>query len=259
MTDMEKQRITTMFDPVVKSKRKRRPQFEFERKHIKIRPSHDIGYSGLYKCSLCTAGSAYCQLQPERVCTTCCVSIVSVCEQCREHSNELPTTCSVCTTRSHLCLSACGHGCTLYEKPTCDCKKGKGTLVRLQVKKLGDNHGRYFWSCRVCSFFAFEEDVLQQNDLDDVYMIECKRANDDAERKRQFAMTGRKEFPCNMCSSGVVRLDVCDYCSPSKQLPMDCRPHLKLLRLRDERLEANVGCNKCAYDMMHGDNCSYCM
>jgi hypothetical protein len=255
MADSSKQLITKMFDPVDKSKRKRRPEFEFERKQTKTRPPRDMNDSVFYKCSLCTAGSASCQLRLERPCTTCGLDMVYICEQCREQSNELPSTCSVCTTRPHLCLSACGYGCTLYEKPTCDCNKGKGALKRLQVKKSGDNHGRYFWSCRVCSFFVFEGDVLHHNDLDTVSLHECH----DDEKERQLVMASKTEFPCNMCLYGMIRNGICDDCSPPKAPVVDFRPHLKLLRIQDERLKARVFCKMCSYDNVHGDSCSYCM
>jgi hypothetical protein len=114
-----------------------------------------LGPGAVYKCSLCTQGSASCSVRPERPCTACGGGVVHLCDRCTRQNNHMPTTCYLCTARLHLCLSACSNGCKLYEKPICNCKNG-GDLVRLQVNKVGKNHDRWFWSCRACRFFVFE-------------------------------------------------------------------------------------------------------
>jgi hypothetical protein len=163
------QLIREVFHPapgLPKPKRKRQPKSDHRpKKKRKCPTSSDPGPGGLYKCSICTAGSASCSVQPERPCTACGGGVVHLCDQCDEQTSHVPTTCYLCTPRPHLCLSACSNGCILYEKPTCNCKKG-GDLVRLQVTKQCKNHGRWFWSCRPCGFFVYEGDAPEEEDLE---------------------------------------------------------------------------------------------
>jgi hypothetical protein len=73
-------------------------------------------------------------------------------------------------------------------------------------------------------------------------------------------MATKKEFLCEMCPHGIVRLGKCDSCSPPKEPVVDWRTvSMMLLRHQDERLMANVPCMMCSYNMAHGDMCSYCV
>jgi hypothetical protein len=159
------QLIRDLFHPapgLPKPKRKRQPTSVYrskkKRKCTTSSEEKGLGPGALYKCSLCTAGSAFCSVRPERPCTACGGRVVHLCDQCTRQNNHVPTTCYLCTPRPHLCMSACSSGCVLYEKPICNCKNG-GNLVRSKVKKVGKNHDRWFWSCRACRFFVFEGDT----------------------------------------------------------------------------------------------------
>ena len=108
----------------------------------------------MFQCSICTAGSAFCSLDPEQMCKKCGLYAAHVCSRCiAEASGVMPMRCHLCTQREHICLSKCLRGCVLREKPNCQCSKGP---TRLQVQKKNKNHGRYFWTCRYCNFFEWE-------------------------------------------------------------------------------------------------------
>ena len=102
----------------------------------------------MYRCSLCT--QAFCCDPIEKKCSRCSTGVPAVCDRCV--TALVPDTCFQCTERAHICLSKCSGGCINKQKPTC-CSVGPR---RLQVKKEGNNKGRFFWSCEPCKFFQWD-------------------------------------------------------------------------------------------------------
>ena len=73
------------------------------------------------------AGSSFCSLDPDQMCTKCGLYAPHICSLCiTKASGVMPTRCHICTPRKHMWLSAraCMSGCVLREKPNCQCSKG---------------------------------------------------------------------------------------------------------------------------------------
>ena len=109
----------------------------------------------MLRCSSCRAGGTVLNALNKK-CSNCPAILGHVCDYCRRRSlgGVLNISCSGC--RPHVCLSKCSRGCIKKEArvaPTCRCPTGP---IRLAVKKEGKNHGRFFWSCRPCDFFAWD-------------------------------------------------------------------------------------------------------
>jgi len=110
----------------------------------------------MYQCSMCTAGSSFCSLDINKLCVTCGIQVPHMCARCiRRACGIMPATCHRCTRRDHVCLSKCAGGCIRRKKPTCHCSTKDP--VRLQVQKQCENKGRFFWTCRECDFFKWDE------------------------------------------------------------------------------------------------------
>ena len=113
-------------------------------------------YKKMLRCSSCTAGStAYSSIEGKK-CNTCQILLGHICGYCkdRSHGGILRIDCYKC--RPHICLSKCLSRCIKKEArvpPKCRCAAGP---IRLQVKKDGPNHGKFFWSCRPCNFFEWD-------------------------------------------------------------------------------------------------------
>ena len=102
----------------------------------------------MYQCSYCTGASVYCSGDAKIKCIISNVETPHVCDGC-SRIYSVPKKCYLCTDRPHVCFTECYNGC-VKKKPSCRCENSP---VRLQVKKLSKNHGRYFWSCRSCNLF----------------------------------------------------------------------------------------------------------
>ena len=101
----------------------------------------------MFQCSLCTAGSSFCSLDPDKTCAACGIYTPHICSMCiSEASGVMPKTCYLCKARGHIRRE--------NSKPTCQCTKGP---IRLQVIKKGNNKGKYFWTCRDCNMFQWEQ------------------------------------------------------------------------------------------------------
>jgi hypothetical protein len=130
--------------------------FRLRQAHIQPCKATSTHKQTMYQCSICTAGSVFCSLDQGKKCTACGTGVPHICSRCIAHaSGVMPTTCYLCTSRKHDCLSKCSRGCILREKPKCKCRTGC-ELIRLQVQKQNKNHGRYFWTSRECGFFEWE-------------------------------------------------------------------------------------------------------
>ena len=140
-------------------------QCERPRPALPMLVSERVSSGELLQCSLCTSGSGVCT-QPRQTgaagrslakCTGCRVKHPHICAWClAEMSGEdaIPTTCFVCTPREHVCLSKCASGCINRPRPACKC----GKIVRLQVNADTNNKGRFFWTCRSCDRFQWDDE-----------------------------------------------------------------------------------------------------
>lgn len=101
----------------------------------------------LFQCTYCTGASVYPSTQD--ACSDC-KQFVHVCKNCAKWHRYRTRVCFICyaSRRPHLFKPACVQGCTLT--PSCKCKSEKPQ--RSCVKKQTRNHGRFFWSCRKCTF-----------------------------------------------------------------------------------------------------------
>jgi hypothetical protein len=113
----------------------------------------------LYQCSLCTAASVFCSLNPSKKCTACNQLTPHLCSTCIQLgvNTGLISTCYKCTARPHICLSKCAGGCKHVKERMCKCEE---PMRRLQVKKQNKNQGRYFYTCRKCDTFLWESDPI---------------------------------------------------------------------------------------------------
>ena len=114
----------------------------------------------MLKCKACTAGITE-YFNPNSTCYQCKSVLDQICVFCHRSSNQglLTMTCSKC--RPHMCLSKCASGCVLLRAlppPSCRCPKSRA--LKFRVTKEGDNQGRWFWTCRMCNYFEFEEDSI---------------------------------------------------------------------------------------------------
>ena len=73
----------------------------------------------LFQCSICTAGSSFCSLDPSKKCQKCGLITPHICSSCTTDSDGHrvpdPVNCYLCTPREHICLSRCLHGCVRHE------------------------------------------------------------------------------------------------------------------------------------------------
>ena len=112
----------------------------------------------MFRCSACTAGFTE-YFNPNSSCSKCNTVLEHICGVCKRtsHGGLLSMTCYKC--QPHICLSKCSSGCVLQSRlpvPRCECTDGR-CPNRFRVTKEGTNKGRWFFTCRACGFFAFDD------------------------------------------------------------------------------------------------------